>query len=66
MEQEEMILTGLSNQTELAILAALLENNRLLQEILLAVLGISFGDDVIAQAAERYTRKMNTARGGAF
>ena len=36
-----------------------------LREILEAVLGIQIGDDVIAQAAERYTRKMNIARGGA-
>lgn len=37
-----------------------------LREILEAVLGIQIGDDVIAQAAERYTRKMNIARGGAL
>ena len=37
-----------------------------LREILEAVLGIQIGDDVIAQAAERYNRKMNIARGGAL
>ena len=36
-----------------------------LRDILEAVLGIQIGDDVIAQAAERYNRKMNIARGGA-
>ena len=36
-----------------------------LREILEAVLGIQIGDDVIAQAADRYNRKMNIARGGA-
>ena len=42
------------------------ETVSVLREILEAVYGIHIGDDVIAQAAERYTRKMNTARGGAF
>lgn len=37
-----------------------------LRDILEAVLGIQIGDDVIAQAAERYNRKMNIARGGAL
>ncbi len=37
-----------------------------LRDILEAVLGIQIGDDMIAQATERYNRKMNIARGGAL
>lgn len=36
-----------------------------LREILEAVYGIQIGDEVIAQAVNRYSRKINTAKGGA-
>ena len=36
----------------------------LLREILEAIYGIRIGDDAVGQAAERYNRKLNIARGG--
>lgn len=39
------------------------ETADLLRQLIAAVQGISVGDDVIGQAAIRYNRKMNTARG---
>ena len=40
------------------------ETVAVLREILEAVYGIRIGDEMIAQAAERYNRKLNIARGG--
>lgn len=41
------------------------ETVAILRELLEAVYGIQIGDEVIAQAVNRYNRKMNTAKGGA-
>ena len=47
-----------------AITAGFEETVRVQREILEAVLGISIGDEVIANANDRYRRKMAVARGG--
>lgn len=51
---------------EEGMVALMNDNNAILREILETVLGINIGDDVIGQAAARYSRRMNIINGGSM
>lgn len=60
---QEAVALVMEDQTN-AIMAGFEASVGVQREILEAVLGISIGDSLIAQAAERYQRKMAVVRGG--
>ncbi len=62
---QEAVATVMEDQTA-AILAGFETSTRVQRDILEAVLGISIGDEVIANAVSRYNRKMAVVRGGAL
>lgn len=62
---QEAVATVMEDQTA-AILAGFETSTRIQRDILEAVLGISIGDEVIANAVSRYNRKLAVVRGGAI